>query len=232
MPVTGRKPKPEDQRRNPNKPRYEWTEVDDVPFTTGPALPLLTPMRRRRRKPPEPPRALGPTGQDLWDRLADAAIDDADRSRLAMICESQDERAALRYRVLSGGDELRNCLRVLDAQLYSALNGWCERHTAPRLMAWPRETEEWWEALRSLPHAVLWGPSDWRYASDTAYLHAAVMNGDWRLGQELRNRERVIGTTADSRRDLRIRYVAPAVLDDVPPAGVTAMDSYRAALDE
>jgi hypothetical protein len=40
----------------------------------------------------------------------------------------------------------------------------------------------------------------------------------------LRNREKVLGTTIDSRRDLRIRYTEPA---SSPPAGVTNRDQYR-----
>ena len=44
------------------------------------------------------------------------------------------------------------------------------------------------------------------------------------LASELRNREKVLGTTIDSRRDLRIRYTEPA---SSPPAGVTNLDQYR-----
>jgi len=40
----------------------------------------------------------------------------------------------------------------------------------------------------------------------------------------LRNREKVLGTTIDSRRDLRIRYTEPA---SSPRAGVTNLDQYR-----
>src|SRR6476469_5115659 len=38
------------------------------------------------------------------------------------------------------------------------------------------------------------------------------------LASDLRNREKVLGTTIDSRRDLRIRYTEPA---SSPPTGVT-----------
>jgi hypothetical protein len=44
------------------------------------------------------------------------------------------------------------------------------------------------------------------------------------LATELRNREKVLGTTIDSRRDLRIRYTEPA---SSPPSGVTNRDQYR-----
>jgi hypothetical protein len=230
MPVTGRKPKPEDQRRNRVKPRHDWVEYPDVPFDGGPALPVLMPPPRRRGRTPEPPRPLGAAGRDLWNGLALEAWDEADRRRLLLICEGEDERAALRYRVLSGDGD-RQALRLLDAQVYSALNGWCDRHTDHRLMRWPRPTHYWWDGVRTLPHAVAWTPADWRYAIDTAYVHARVMTGDDKLWPELRARERVIGTTADARRDLRIRYVPPAPESTEPPATVTAMAAYRQALD-
>jgi hypothetical protein len=41
------------------------------------------------------------------------------------------------------------------------------------------------------------------------------------LATELRNREKVLGTTIDSRRDLRIRYTEPA------SSPVTNLDQYR-----
>ena len=46
----------------------------------------------------------------------------------------------------------------------------------------------------------------------------------WERASELRNREKVLGATIDSRRDLRIRYTEPA---SSPPAGVTNLDQYR-----
>lgn len=32
MPAAGRKPKPEDQRRNPNRPTFDWIQVVNVPY--------------------------------------------------------------------------------------------------------------------------------------------------------------------------------------------------------
>jgi hypothetical protein len=61
-----------------------------------------------------------------------------------------------------------------------------------------------------MPHAVLWDEADWQYAFDTAaakqlfYLSGGATNGS-----EVRIREKVMGTTWDARRDLRIRYVDP-----------------------
>lgn len=232
VPVAGRKPKPEDQRRNRVKPRHDWTEYPDLPHHGGPPLPLLTPEpRRRRRKVIEPMRPLGPSGRDMWDALVTAAHDEPDRARLLVICETQDERASLRATLFKNGLH-RADLRLLDAQLYSALNGWCDRHTSPRLMVWPRETQAWWDAVSTLPHAVDWTDADWRFAMDTAYVHAAVMNGDLRVAAELRTREKVIGTTVDARRDLRIRYVPPVDPATVENPSVTAMADYRRSVEQ
>jgi len=77
-----------------------------------------------------------------------------------------------------------------------------------------------------MPHAVLWHPSDWRFAMDTALLVAAGHEGG-RVASEVRQRERVMGTTVDARRGLRIRYVDPGVQVAPEPPGVTVLDDYR-----
>ena len=58
----------------------------------------------------------------------------------------------------------------------------------------------------------------WTEVEDSPY------TGPIGLASELRNREKVLGTTIDSRRDLRSRYTEPA---SSPPAGVTNLDHYR-----
>lgn len=81
-----------------------------------------------------------------------------------------------------------------------------ERPVLPRVGA---ATREWWERVSTMPHCLLWQPSDWGFALDTARLHAAYCRkGGERFAGELRNREKVMGTTLEARRDLRIRYVA------------------------
>jgi len=61
-----------------------------------------------------------------------------------------------------------------------------------------------------MPHAKLWKASDWRFALDTLELAAQFYDGGpVALATELRNREKVLGTTLDFRRDLRIRYTQP-----------------------
>jgi hypothetical protein len=73
----------------------------------------------------------------------------------------------------------------------------------------PNETLEWWIALTTMPHCVLWTETDWQYAALTAAIHAAVIKGDLARASELRIREMQMGVTLDSRRALRIRYVEP-----------------------
>lgn len=76
--------------------------------------------------PPEPVRPLSSVGRSLWDRTLTAAtwVDPVvDIECLQMLCEQADERASLRYRVLSGeGDwRERSQLRALDAQIMAGL---------------------------------------------------------------------------------------------------------------
>jgi hypothetical protein len=46
---------------------------------------------------------------------------------------------------------------------------------------------------------------------------------------ELRQREKIMGTTVDARRDLRIQYVEPQLLESVP-AAVISIDERRTRL--
>lgn len=139
MPVPGRKPKPDGQARNRNKPTHDWAEVPDVSFTDAPKLPKSQPDGR----------------------------------------------------------------------------------------PWPAWTKRWWDVVSAMPHCSLWSDSDWEFAFDTVSLKAKFhTEATASLATEIRNRERVLGTTADYRRDLRIRYVDASVETEVP-AGVVAMDDYR-----
>ncbi|KLI04515.1 MULTISPECIES: phage terminase small subunit [Mycolicibacterium] len=139
MAVTGRKPKPEGQAVNRNKPVHDWTEVENVPFTDGPKLP---------------------------------------RTRV---------------------------------------NG----------QPWMKRTKDKWAAWASMPHCSLWGPAEWDFALDSIELAALVHAGEPKYATELRNRERVLGTTADYLRDLRIRYVDPKPEGDGSGAEVTNIADYR-----
>jgi hypothetical protein len=84
----------------------------------------------------------------------------------------------------------------------------------PSGYAWPPETHAWWRCLRVMPHCVLWTETDWQYALTTAWIHARVWVGDYKMATELRNRERAMGMTDEARKALRIRYV------DVEPEAV------------
>jgi hypothetical protein len=140
MPVTGRKPKPEGQARNRNKPTHDWTEVVALPFKGGPKLPAK----------------------------------------------------------MSNG------------------------------LPWPTWTKRWWGVVSTMPHCSLWSDSDWEFAMDTAVLKALFhMQGNQSVATEIRNREKVLGTTADYRRDLRIKYVAPKVDEGAEDADVVTLNDYR-----
>jgi hypothetical protein len=73
----------------------------------------------------------------------------------------------------------------------------------------PQLTREWWDVISSMPHCILWHPSEWQLALDTALLHAAFVKGDLARAAELRKWEHALGVTMDARRAQRIRYVDP-----------------------
>lgn len=92
---------------------------------------------------------------------------------------------------------------------------------------WPERTRDKWDAWRSMPHCKLWGLAEWNFALDTIELAATFHDtGESKYATELRNREKILGTTGDFLRDLRIRYVEPK--DPVAEAaGVTNLADYR-----
>lgn len=95
---------------------------------------------------------------------------------------------------------------------------------------WPAGTLDWWEAVRTMPHAARWSRAEWRIARDAAEVHARFVEG-WKgcaTGSELRQREKQLGMSADARRDLRIRYVKPPETDTAPlPSNVSRLDDFR-----
>ena len=91
---------------------------------------------------------------------------------------------------------------------------------------WPDATLEWWEAVRTMPHAARWSRAEWATAMTAAEAHARFVEG-WKgcaSGAEVRQREKLLGMTADARRDLRIRYVKAPDPDAELPANVTRVD--------
>lgn len=136
MPVIGRKPKPPGHAINRNKPTYEWTEIENIPYEGGPDLP-------------------------------------------------------------------------------------------PRPGGWSDATRRKWETWRTMPHCRMWTPADWEFALDTIELVEQWYDGGRaNVATEIRNREKILGTTMDYRRDLRIRYVEPKP-ENTEPAEVTRIDDYR-----
>ena len=98
----------------------------------------------------------------------------------------------------------------------------------PTGFAWPAATKRWWQVVSRMPHCALWGEADWQFALDTAFVAAAFHMGDLKLAVELRQREKVLGTTLDARRDLRIRYVETAGEREGP--SIAAIEDYREKL--
>lgn len=86
-------------------------------------------------------------------------------------------------------------------------------------------TRRWWDTVSRMPHCALWTESDWLFAVTTAMVADAAYCGIASAAVELRNREKVLGTTADFRRGLRIRYVP--VEEKSEPAKVTNIDRFR-----
>jgi len=91
---------------------------------------------------------------------------------------------------------------------------------------WMARTLEKWETWRTMPHCKLWGPAEWDFALDSIELAARVHSGEPKWTTELRNREKILGTTGDFRRDLRIRYVEPRNSAD-EESQVTNIADYR-----
>lgn len=102
-------------------------------------------------------------------------------------------------------------------------------------------TVRWWEAIRVMPHAVLWTETDWIFAEDTAVLKERFYTGDLSdtAHAEMRRREDQMGTTVEARRKIRIRYIptkvrpvttaAPASTSTTP-SGVPNIADRRARL--
>lgn len=74
----------------------------------------------------------------------------------------------------------------------------------------------WWGVVSAMPHCRLWEASDWLFALDTAMFKAEMYGGSSSptMLVEMRRREDQMGTTAEARRKLRIRYVAPPVFEE------------------
>lgn len=80
--------------------------------------------------PPAPPRPLGQAGLQVWARVWEAGqtwlSPGSDLDAVLLLCETMDERMALRVRMLRAGDGIdwrdRVALRSIDAQVMSVLS--------------------------------------------------------------------------------------------------------------
>ncbi|ORV25530.1 hypothetical protein AWB98_18050 [Mycolicibacterium conceptionense] len=91
---------------------------------------------------------------------------------------------------------------------------------------WNQRTRQKWRAWSTMPHCVLWHPSDWEFA-----LTAAVVADEfYRTGKatyaaELRHWERVMAVTMDDRRSQRILYIDPR--PPVAPVQLRGPEDFR-----
>lgn len=101
---------------------------------------------------------------------------------------------------------------------------WLELPPLPGQMEWMPQVLAWWEQIRQMPHCVLWSPTDWLFALETAYqkqdFWSEYFGGQVHANKatEIRRREDQMGTTLEARRKLLIRYV----VDDAPAAVASA----------
>ncbi len=86
---------------------------------------------------------------------------------------------------------------------------------------WHPAVEKWFEVVASMPHAVRWREADWLAVNDLALLKHRQYEGTATTGDivEIRRREDQLGTTAEARRKLRIRYTTPRSETAATPAG-------------
>lgn len=95
------------------------------------AKPRRAPKRAPEPAPPvvpDPPRPLGTAGKELWTHSYGPWLrSDTDRDWLLALCEQQDERVALRFKVLKENDwRERAALRAVDAQVITGLQALSE----------------------------------------------------------------------------------------------------------
>lgn len=211
MPVTGRKPKPEHERRNRMPPTHQWTDVPNVPNPDPPPIPPHPSEYADTITPPPPSRPLGRIGSEMWQRCYWAITTAADLELLALVCEQMDDRLRLRVPANQGDYRAGVALRQVETMIGVNLNRLSLSADAAttRPAGWPEATREWWDVVSRMPHTVLWDEGDWQFARDTLYLVAAYHAGHVTKEAVVLRREKILGITSDARRDLRIRYVDP-----------------------
>lgn len=107
-----------------------------------------------------------------------------------------------------------------------------------RGLKWSPEVVRWWDVVSRMPHCVLWAPSDWMFALETAFMKQDWWT-DFAAGEvitskstEIRRREGELGTTAEARRKLRVRYVDAdgSVAQRSEPGAVASLAERRRRL--
>jgi hypothetical protein len=109
----------------------------------------------------------------------------------------------------------------------------------PRGKKWHPMVESWWALVRKMPHCVLWMDTDWQYAVELAFLKCAYWEmfdaGEATAAQatEIRRREDQLGTTAEARRKLLIRYVdpEPEVPDEEPERDLVVTEEEQVSAE-
>lgn len=89
---------------------------------------------------------------------------------------------------------------------------------------WHPRTLTWWDTWRRSPLAKEFGPTDWDFLVDTAFLHSAMWNGDVRLAGELRLRSAKFGATPEDRLRLKVQ-----IEDEVEQVTKTPVPKARKA---
>lgn len=97
---------------------------------------------------------------------------------------------------------------------------WPELPKLANRRKWNELVVQWWAQVRAMPHCILWEPTDWQYAIETALMKdqfwREFADGEMKstAATELRRREAQLGTTTDARRQLRIRYTKVGAEDE------------------
>lgn len=78
-------------------------------------------------------------------------------------------------------------------------------------VSWPTATRQWWDMWALSPLATQFTSTDWSELLIAALIHAEVMDGNYKLAAELRQRTAKFGTTPEDRARLKIQF---AMADD------------------
>lgn len=91
---------------------------------------------------------------------------------------------------------------------------------------WPAMTLRWYQNWQTQPQAARFTATDWDFLIETAFLHAAMVEGDYKLAPEVRLRVAKFGATPEDRARLRLQFAdgdePPSDGAQKPPAGAKA----------